>query len=509
MGKIKTAFKVAKVLGGVAGGALAAVAGVAGACAYNASKLEPASPQGAPLDAGGYHADDAAVERFREILRIPTVSRADEAERDDAAFVQMAETLRRLYPHVFAAFDEPLSFDTFGFLMRWRGSDPARTPVLLMAHHDVVPVDGQDWDYPPFEAEIHDGQIWARGALDNKLCLCGCMEAFELLASQGWQPPRDIWFFSSCGEEVRGTAAEEAAQWLNDHGIHPALVLDEGGAIATEVPLNVSEPVAMVGVSEKGYADLTVRAVAPGGHASAPSDNDATRLLVRAVERICANPGAPKLIAPVEAMLQELGARSSFAYRMVFGNMWLFRPVVEQILAGGEETGAMVRSTYALTQLSGSTARNVLPPEATANINMRVAPFETVDEAVARARALAEQVAREAGMPGCITVEIADGVSQEPAPVSPHDDPTFDYVRRCVAGVYPEAGCTPYVQSSCSDARAMNEASEHVYRMAGYIHSKTARELIHAANERIPVADYKRGLEFYVAFVSNLDKLDA
>ena len=163
----------------------------------------------------------------------------------------------------------------------------------------------------------------------------------------------------------------------------------------------------------------------------------------------------------------------------------------------------------ALTQLSGSTARNVLPPEATANINMRVAPFETVEEAVARARALAEQVAREAGMPGCITVEIADGVSQEPAPVSPHDDPTFDYVRRCVAGVYPEAGCTPYVQSSCSDARAMNEASEHVYRMAGYIYSKTARELIHAANERIPVADYKRGLEFYVAFVSNLDKLDA
>jgi carboxypeptidase PM20D1 len=78
----------------------------------------------------------------------------------------------------------------------------------MMAHHDVVPTEGQEWDYPPFAAEIHDGQIWARGTLDNKLCFCGCMEAFEHLLGEGYVPPRDIWFFSSCCEETSGPTAD-------------------------------------------------------------------------------------------------------------------------------------------------------------------------------------------------------------------------------------------------------------------------------------------------------------
>jgi len=502
--------KASKLVGlGAVGVALGVAAGAASACVTNALHLEPTRPKGTPIDASGYRADDASVERFREVLRIATVSRDDVTQRDDAAFEELARTLRRLYPHTFASFDEPLSFDTHGFLMRWEGLNQTLAPILLMAHHDVVPVEGQEWDYPPFAAEIHDGQIWARGALDNKLCLCGCMEAFEYLAAQGWQPPRDIWFFSSCGEEVMGPAVRDAAAWLDEHDIHPAIVLDEGGAIAQDCPLGVDAPIAMVGISEKGYVDLTVRAASAGGHASAPTDNDATRLLVRAVENICAHPAKPQLMPAVEEMLRELAAHANPAYRAVFANMDLFRPLVTKILADGEETGGMVRTTYALTQLEGSTARNVLPPVATATINVRVAPFETVADAMARAQARADEVANEAGMPGSISVELADENYNEPAPISPFDDAAFDYLRRCVAGVYPEAGCAPYIQTSCSDARAMNEVSEHVYRMAGFFYSKTARELIHAPNERISVEDYKRGLEFYVAFVSGLDQLEA
>ncbi len=493
----------------IAGGAAAGVAALVAACMARATRLEPTRPKGPAIDAGGYRADDAAVERFREVLRIPTVSRGDVTLRDDAAFEEMAITLRRLFPHAFAAFDEPLHFSTYGFLMRMAGDDPSLAPILLMAHHDVVPVDGQDWTYPPFEAQVHDGQIWARGALDNKLCLCGCLEAFEHLTARGWRPPRDVWFFSSCEEELFGPAAERAAAWLADNGIHPCLVLDEGGAIATDVPLGVECPVAMVGVSEKGYLDLTVTANAPGGHASSPSENDATRLLVRAVENICDNPGSPQVMPAVEAMLSELASRGSLAYRMVFANMWLFRPLVRMILAAGEETGAMVQTTYALTQLQGSTARNVLPPVATANINVRVAPFETAAQALERAQALADEVADEAGMPGAITVEVADDIARDPAPVSPYDDAAFDYIRRCVAGVYPEAGCTPYIQTSGSDAHAMSACSDHVYRMAGFVYSKESRELIHGTDERIPVDVYKRGLEFYVAFLRGLSGLEA
>lgn len=479
-------------------------------CVARAAAMKPTLPAGSPIDAGGYHAGDAEVERFRTLLRIPTVSRDDPAKLDREPFDCWVPTLQRLYPCTFQAF-ELTRIDEYGILMRWPGHDSSLAPVVMMAHHDVVPTDGQEWTYPPFAAEVHDGQIWARGALDNKLCFCGCMEAFEHLLAGGYVPPRDIWFFSSCCEETSGPTADNAVAWLREHNVHPCMVLDEGGAVATGVPLGVTSPMAMVGVSEKGHVDVTVTAHGTGGHASAPSNNDATRLLARATERICGHPGKPQVADAVMAMLQELAARGSFAYRIIFANMWLFRPLVGRILAAGAETGPMVRSTYALTQLQGSPARNVLPPEATANLNVRVAPFEDVSAALSRARAQAAEECRASGVSAdAVSVEIAENsLVNEPSPFSPHDDAQFDYIRRCVAGVYPEAGVCPYVQTSCSDSRSFTKICDHVYRFAAFIYTPTARGLIHGANERIPVDDYKRGVEFYVAFVRGLDQLKA
>lgn len=99
--------------------------------------------QGAPLDAGTYKADEAAVERFCELLRIPTVSRENIAERDDEPFNQWIPTLQRLYPHFFKV-AELTRVDDFGMLLRWPGADSALDPIVMMAHQDVVPVEGQD-----------------------------------------------------------------------------------------------------------------------------------------------------------------------------------------------------------------------------------------------------------------------------------------------------------------------------------------------------------------------------
>ena len=114
--------------------------------------------QGAPLDAGTYKADEAAVERFCELLRIPTVSRENIAERDDEPFSQWIPTLQRLYPHFFKV-AELTRVDDFGMLLRWPGADSALDPIVMMAHQDVVPVEGQDWKHDPFGGEIIDGEI--------------------------------------------------------------------------------------------------------------------------------------------------------------------------------------------------------------------------------------------------------------------------------------------------------------------------------------------------------------
>ena len=380
---------------------------------------KPSAAQGTPLTAGGYKAGDDAVERFRELLRIATVSREDVSQRDSTVFAQWIPTLRRLYPRFFAM-AELTRIDDFGILLRWPGADAGLDPVVMMAHQDVVPVEGQDWQHDPFAADIADGQIWARGALDTKNIVAAFFEAAEHLVGQGYVPPRDVWYFSSDGEEIAAPTAAHAVEWLREHDIHPYLVLDEGGAVATDAPLGVTEPVAMVGVSEKGHVDLTVTARANGGHASTPAANDACRLLCRVCETISANPGKPQLTSAVEATLAELGARSSELYQAVFGNLWLTRPAVTKIMAASPETAAMLRTTYALTQLEGSNAHNVLPPVARANFNVRIAPFETIDDAVERARRLAAQQCRASGVdPSLVTVEVNEAI--------PYTEPTRPY----------------------------------------------------------------------------------
>lgn len=488
---------------GMAAGSLAAVCGV------RAARMRPSRAQGSPLDAGGYTADDAAVERFQELLRIPTVSRDDATLVDREPFERWVPTLRRLYPLTFEACELTM-IDEFGILLRWPGADAALDPIVMMAHHDVVPVEGQKWERDPFGAEIADGEIWARGSLDTKCIVGAFFEATEHLIASGYVPPRDVWYFSSNGEEVSGPAARDAVAWLRERGIHPYLVLDEGGAVAGDTPLGVKVPVAMVGVSEKGHVDLTVTARADGGHASTPTSVDAPRLLARVCERIAANPGMPCFTEALDVTLAELASRSSLLYRLVFSNLWLTRPAVAKIMAGNGETAAMLRSTYALTQLEGSPAHNVLPPVARANFNVRVAPFETVADAVERARALAAEECAASGVsPDHVTVEIATAVPYtEPAPVSPFEnDAAFDYLHRCVTGVYPEAGFAPYVQNSCTDSREFNAICDRVYRFCGFEYSGEARSLIHAENERIGVDVYKRGIEFYVAFLKNLGEL--
>lgn len=123
--------------------------------------------------------------RFQELLRIQTVSREDVSQRDNEPFEQWVPTLRRLYPKFFEVAELHI-IDDFGILLRWPGADAALDPVVMMAHQDVVPVDGQKWDHDPFGAQIIDGEIWARGTLDTKCIVGAFFEAAEHLVSRGF-----------------------------------------------------------------------------------------------------------------------------------------------------------------------------------------------------------------------------------------------------------------------------------------------------------------------------------
>ena len=461
----------------------------------NAARLKP-TPVSNPLPSSDARGDDAAVARFQELLRLPTVWDLHNPDADRSAFDEFVPLLRRLYPRVFDACELEL-IDGYGISLLWKGADRALAPVVLMAHHDVVSADASEWTHDPFAADIADGKIFARGAVDTKCIWAALMESAEHLLAEGYVPPRDVYFFSSNTEEDGGDTAPHMVERLEGIGRVPYMVLDEGGAVIDNPPLGVNGQFAVVGVAEKGIFNARIATCADGGHAATPSLQDATAKLVSGLDGLQKNPPASKLSAPVAAMLRELAAHGGFGLRIVFANLWLFRPLVVRIMQGDSETAAMVRTTYALTQLEGSPAHNVIPKGAGATVNVRVDPSETVDAAFARIKERFDDRT---------TYELFE--VSEPSPIAPFDgDPAFEYLRAVIRSVYPTAGIAPYVQTSCSDARHFHRICPRTYRFAGILFKGDQRNRVHGQDENLDVDSFKRGVGFYTEFIRHLDRL--
>lgn len=465
-----------------------------GVLLINAVRLKP-TPVVDPLPVSTEKGDDAAVARFQEMLRCPTVWGAENPNADHAPFDEFVPLLQKFYPRVFQNLELTM-VNTYGILLKWKGANPDLDPIILMAHHDVVEANAEGWSHDPFGAEIEDGKIWARGSVDTKCILAALLEATDTLLTEGYVPPRDIYLSSSNCEEDNGDTTPKMIEYLQAQGITPFMVLDEGGAIIDNPPLGVTSDFAVVGVSEKGLFNTFLTVNSKGGHASTPSLEDATAKLVSSLESLQKNPPKAKLAPPVEAMLKELAAHGSFPLRIVFGNMWLFRPIVLKIMKGSSETAAMVRTTYALTELEGSKAANVIPKQAKAAVNVRVDPNESTQVAMDRLKAFFDN-----------ETEFTFENTIEPSPIASFEDECFAYIRRIIHSVYPSAGIAPYIQSSCSDARHMHRVCPRTYRFAGFVFRGDQRARIHGQDENLDVESYKQGIGFYTQLIRHFDML--
>ena len=156
-----------------------------------------------------------AVAKLQALVRIPTVSQRDLTRLDTRAFDDFVAELARQFPLVHERL-ELTRVHTHGLLFHWRGASSER-PVVLMAHLDVVPVEGT-WQHDAFSGAVVDGQIWGRGTLDDKGCLVGVCEAVETLLEEDFTPAQDVWLSFGCDEEVFGTAALAAVDVLRERG---------------------------------------------------------------------------------------------------------------------------------------------------------------------------------------------------------------------------------------------------------------------------------------------------
>ena len=430
---------------------------------------------------------EAAVDALAQLVRCKTVSYNDKSQEEDAEFEKLISLLPELYPNVFRV----CSFDRLpdrALLLRWPGEREG-DPAVLMAHYDVVPVNEEKWEKPPFAAVLEGGILWGRGTLDTKATFNGIFSAADYLIGQGFRPEHDIYFAFSGGEEVNGKGAPNIVQHFIDNGIQPAIVVDEGGAVVENVFPGVKQPCGVIGIAEKGMMNVQYRTVSNGGHASAPKPHTPVGVLAAACKKVEDHPFQAHIEGPAAQMFDTLGRYSTPLYRMIFANMWCFGWVIDLLgrLSGGE-INALVRTTSAFTQMEGSSARNVIPPEAKMVANMRLNPADSVSSAL---EYLKKTVQDE-------TVEITVLESFEPSPVSETNCPAWDKVASAVANTWPGCIVTPYLMVQCSDSRHYGRLSNHVYRFSAMDMTAEERASIHGNNEKIRVEAVAKAVEFYI-----------
>ena len=436
--------------------------------------------------------DDAAVEALQALVRLPTVSSHDPERAPHLALAQLHEELERRFPLLHTELSKTTVHD-HGLLFHWRGASDAR-PVVLMAHQDVVPAEGQ-WARNPFGADLVDGHVHGRGTLDDKGSLVAICTAVERLLAAGTRPAQDVWLSFGGDEEVGGRSARAAVDTLQGKGIRPWLVLDEGGAVAHQAFPGVETPMAVIGVTEKGQASLELTAYSRGGHAATPDRNGPTVRLARAILKLDNDPLPASAPTPTVELVRRMAPYAPIGLRHVLANAARVPSLLTRLLvATGAETAAMTRTTIATTTLSGSAAPNVIASRATAGLNVRIMVGDTV-------AGVLDHVRRTIG-DDSIHVEVLD--ASEPSPVSPFEDEAFRLLEDTIRETHPDAVPAPYVLMAATDSRHFTAICERIYRFTPFRMTKEQRESIHAADEHLGVGDFLDGIRWYTRFLERL-----
>jgi carboxypeptidase PM20D1 len=434
-----------------------------------------------------------AAAHLSQAIRFQTVSHQDPKADDPKAWEDQRAWLVAAYPKFHAvASREVIGGGTL--IYTWKGSDPTLQPIVLMAHQDVVPIspgtEGQ-WTAPPFSGAIQDGAVWGRGSIDDKGSLVAIMEACEALAAKGFHPVRTLIIVSGEHEETSGGSVDQAAALLAKREVHALFVLDEGLSIIDDNPVT-HQPAALIGVAEKGYATLNITAKGKGGHSSTPPPSTAVVTLAKAVVAIADKPFPMTLGGPTEEMLRALAPQMPFMTRMAVANTWLFGPLVIKQFAATPAGASQLHTTIAPTMLQGSPKENVLPETATAKINYRIYPGQTVGDVMDRAKAAV----------GALPVTLKwEGRANNPSAVASTRSGAYRVIA-ALAEDMEHVPAAPALMIAATDSYRMSPIATDIYKFEFTRGKLSDTEMIHGTNEHLSLQNLNRLTEFFARLIA-------
>jgi acetylornithine deacetylase/succinyl-diaminopimelate desuccinylase-like protein len=440
-----------------------------------------AQPSTAPTAPDWAQVQAQTIEHLQRLIRINTANPPGN-ELAAARYLDSVLTAAGIETHVF----EPAP-GRGAIVARLRGTGE-RKPVIIMGHLDVVGVEAAKWSVEPFAGVVKDGYLYGRGAIDDKGMIAANLMTMLLLKRHvldaGGTLARDVVFVANADEEAGG---DYGMGWLIAN--HPELVrgefaLNEGGRtrIVRGRPLYVA-----VQSAEKVSHVVTVTARGPGGHASVPLAGNAVFRLGRALAAI-GDWRAPTFVTPttrqffaelsrvwpdrVEARaMADVASRDT--NRVKRGALALRRvPVLDAVL----------RTGVSAVMTQGGIRTNVIPTEASATLNVRTLPGQSIDSVVARLR----QVVNDS----LVTIAVTERGQDSPA--SDFDSPMFRAIADATRELDPTMVTVPYLSTGATDSARLRSWGMQAFGVLPFPMNQDDEDRMHGNDERVPL----KSLEF-------------
>lgn len=375
-------------------------------------------------------------------------------------------------------------------IARLRGRDPARKPILLLSHIDVVEANPEDWTLPPFSFIEGDGTFYGRGVADDKDESAIHLALILRMREEGFVPDRDI-VVALTADEEGGPA--NGVDWLLTNRpdlLEAEYALNEGGGGRVRDGRKVSNDVQ---ASEKKFQNFILEATNPGGHSSVPVRDNAITHLAEALVRIGNHDFPVRLNEVTRAYFARsaeiVGGEMGAAMRALVANP--SDEAAAAVLSRDPRYNSQLRTTCVATLLEGGHASNALPQRARATVNCRILP----DESPAEVRRVLE------GLVGSAKVTVTPVGEARNSPPSPLTPELMAAIERITGQMWPGVPVIPTMSTGATDGLYLRNRGIPVYGVSGLFYGEPNA---HGMNERIPAQAFYEGLEFMYRLVKSL-----